>query len=159
MAEFISAHWLDIITTILGLIYIWLEYKASIALWIVGIIMPALDVYLYWSHGLYGDAGMAVYYTLAAVYGYIAWKWYGHKHKNAKSNNEGKHELPITHIRTRHILPATAAFFIAWALHTGCSSPLPTAPCPCLTPLPMPSALSDCTGQEIHRAMAVLDCG
>lgn len=116
MAEFISAHWLDIITTILGLIYIWLEYKASIALWIVGIIMPALDVYLYWSHGLYGDAGMAVYYTLAAVYGYIAWKWYGHKHKNAKSNNEGKHELPITHIRTRHILPATAAFFIAWGL-------------------------------------------
>ena len=62
--QFMSQYWLDIVTTVLGLIYIWLEYKASIALWIVGIVMPALDVWLYWTHGLYGDAGMAVYYTL-----------------------------------------------------------------------------------------------
>lgn len=60
---FLADHWLDILTTILGLIYVVLEYRASIALWIVGIVMPALDIYLYWSHGLYGDAGMAVYYT------------------------------------------------------------------------------------------------
>ena len=46
-----SQYWLDIVTTVLGLIYIWLEYKASIALWIVGIVMPALDVWLYWTHG------------------------------------------------------------------------------------------------------------
>ena len=37
--------------------------------------MPAMDIYLYWSHGLYGDAGMAVYYTLAAIYGYAVWKF------------------------------------------------------------------------------------
>ena len=67
--QFMSQYWLDIVTTVLGLIYIWLEYKASIALWIVGIVMPALDVWLYWTHGLYGDAGMAVYYTVAAIYG------------------------------------------------------------------------------------------
>lgn len=75
MTEFISQHWLDIFTTILGIIYLVLEYRASIALWIVGIIMPALDIYLYWTHGLYGDAGMAVYYTLAAVYGYAVWQF------------------------------------------------------------------------------------
>lgn len=34
-----------------------------------------MDIYLYWSHGLYGDAGMAVYYTLAAIYGYAVWKF------------------------------------------------------------------------------------
>ena len=44
-------------------------------LWLVGIVMPALDIVLYWSHGLYGDAGMAVYYTLAAIYGYAVWKF------------------------------------------------------------------------------------
>ena len=74
MTEFLSTHWLDIVTTILGLIYLVLEYRASIALWVVGIVMPAMDIYLYWSHGLYGDAGMAVYYTLAAIYGYAVWK-------------------------------------------------------------------------------------
>ena len=70
MAEYLSIHWLDITTTILGIAYIVLEYRASILLWIIGIVMPAMDIYLYWSHGLYGDAGMAVYYTVAAIYGY-----------------------------------------------------------------------------------------
>ena len=57
MEEFFLNHWLDIVTTILGLIYLVLEYRASIALWVVGIVMPAMDIYLYWSHGLYGHAG------------------------------------------------------------------------------------------------------
>ena len=59
--NFFAEHWLDIVTTVLGLVYIALEYRASIALWIVGIIMPSLDIYLYYSHGLYGDAGCVLY--------------------------------------------------------------------------------------------------
>ncbi|WP_311439707.1 nicotinamide riboside transporter PnuC [Hoylesella buccalis] len=100
--------WLDIVTTILGLVYIYLEYKASIWLWIVGIVMPAMDVFLYWKHGLYGDAGMAVYYTLAAIYGYIAWKW------GSKLFNKKKQELPITHMPSKHYLPTFAFFALAW---------------------------------------------
>lgn len=106
MNDFLIAHWLDILTTILGLIYIWLEYHASIALWIVGIIMPALDIYLYWQHGLYGDSGMAMYYTLAAIYGYGMWKW----------GKGGKKELPITHMPLRHYLPTALCFFAAWGI-------------------------------------------
>ena len=75
MEEFFLNHWLDIVTTILGLIYLVLDFRASIALWVVGFVLPAMDIYLYWSHGLYGDAGMAVYYTLAAIYGYAVWKF------------------------------------------------------------------------------------
>lgn len=106
--DFLTAHWLDILTTILGLIYIVLEYRASIALWVIGIIMPALDIYLYYSHGLYGDAGMAVYYTVAALYGYAVWK-FGKKH----DQKEGE-DMPITHFRKKLILPTFAFFFIAW---------------------------------------------
>ena len=76
MLEFLEAHGLDIFTTILGLVYILLEYKASIWLWLVGIIMPALDIILYWQYGLYGDSAMAVYYMLAAIYGWIAWRFF-----------------------------------------------------------------------------------
>lgn len=110
MTEFITTHGLDIITTVLGLIYILLEYRASIYLWAVGIIMPALDVWLYWSHGLYGDAGMAVYYTLAALYGYAVWKW------GRKRNQAEKEEMPVTHMRRRLYLPALLFFVAAWAL-------------------------------------------
>ena len=107
-------QYLDIITTVLGLVYIYLEYRASIWLWLVGILMPALDVALYWSHGLYGDAGMAVYYTIAAVYGYMVWK-FGKKRKADKQLSE-QGELPITSMPVRLYLPATLFFFVAWGL-------------------------------------------
>jgi nicotinamide mononucleotide transporter len=99
-------YWLDLLTTILGLVYIWLEYRASIWLWLFGIVMPALDIYLYWSHGLYGDAGMACYYTVAAVYGLAVWKF--------KKTRQKQEPLPIIHMPYRLYLPAAACFFVAW---------------------------------------------
>ena len=110
MMDYIASHGLDIFTTVLGLIYILLEYRASIWLWAVGIIMPALDVWLYWSHGLYGDAGMAVYYTVAAVYGYAVWK-FGKKH-----NQTEKEELPITYMKKSLYLPTAIFFLAAWGI-------------------------------------------
>ncbi len=107
---FMTEHWLDIVTTVLGLCYLWLEYRASIALWVVGIIMPALDVWLYWQHGLYGDAGMSVYYAVAAVYGYLVWTF-------GRRRGQGRAEqMPITHFRRRLIVPVVAAFLVLWVV-------------------------------------------
>lgn len=137
MTEFLSTHWLDIVTTILGLIYLVLEYRASIALWVVGIVMPAMDIYLYWSHGLYGDAGMAVYYTLAAIYGYAVWKFGAKwkrmlKRKASEAAGSDKaldadgsdkavdaaggspEELPITFFPRRLVLRTLGFFLLAW---------------------------------------------
>ena len=126
MTDFLSTHWLDIATTILGLIYLVLEYRASIALWVVGIVMPAMDIYLYWSHGLYGDAGMAVYYTLAAIYGYAVWKfgakWKAMIKRKGSDKKEGasavsssSEELPVTFFPRRLILRTLGFFLLAWA--------------------------------------------
>ena len=98
--------WLDLLTTILGLVYIVLEYRASIWLWLVGIIMPALDIVLYWQHGLYGDAGMACYYTVAAVYGLAVWRW----------GTAEKKQLPITRMPLGKYLPTLVFFLVAWGL-------------------------------------------
>ena len=107
---FIIEHGLDIFTTVLGLLYIWLEYRAHIAVWLVGIIMPALDIYLYYSHGLYGDAGMAGYYTVAAIYGYAMWK-FGKKKSQGKSQ-----EMPITHVRPVLYMNMLATLLVLWAV-------------------------------------------
>ena len=103
-----TLDWLDILTTILGLMYIWLEYRASVWLWLFGIIMPALDIYLYWSHGLYGDAGMACYYVLAAIYGFAVWKF-----KKTRNTHE---ELPIIKMPRDKYLPVAVCFFLAWGV-------------------------------------------
>ncbi|MBQ8098095.1 MAG: nicotinamide mononucleotide transporter [Bacteroidaceae bacterium] len=106
--DFLIAHWLDIFTTLLGLLYIALEYKASIWLWLVGIVMPALDIWLYWSHGLYGDAGMAAYYTLAGFYGFAAWK------VGQSRARKGHAPLLISHFPRRLWLPVGVVFVLLW---------------------------------------------
>ena len=65
---------LQIVGVVLGLIYLYLEYKANIYLWIVGLIMPIVHGYLYFSSGLYADFCMQLYYVLAGIYGWVVWK-------------------------------------------------------------------------------------
>ena len=100
--------YLDIFTTILGLLYIWLEYRANIWLRLIGIVMPALDVVLYWRHGLYGDAGMACYYALAALYGWFFWRF-----RRTRKTNE---PLPIVYMPRRQYMPSALFFFFAWGI-------------------------------------------
>ncbi|WP_278373234.1 nicotinamide riboside transporter PnuC [Segatella bryantii] len=105
MEKFLIDHWMDILGTLTGLIYFYQEYKASIYLWITGIIMPVIYIFVYYEAGLFADFGMSIYYTLAAIYGFVAWKLF--------SNKEHK-EVPITHIPKRYILPTIIAFCTLW---------------------------------------------
>lgn len=106
--EFMSNNWLDILGTAIGLIYIYQEYKASICLWITGIIMPVVYMFVYLDAGLYADFGMQVYYTLAAIYGLLVWK-FGKKH------GQQTDEMPITHVKRSILLASVVLFAVAWA--------------------------------------------
>ena len=61
---------LEIFGTLVGLVYLWLEYRASIYLWIAGVVMPAIYIFVYYKAGLYADFGINIYYLIAAVYGW-----------------------------------------------------------------------------------------
>ena len=65
---------LQIIGTTLGLLYLWLEYRANIWLWVVGAIMPLVHGVLYLTNGIYADAAMQLYYLLAGIYGLVVWR-------------------------------------------------------------------------------------
>lgn len=104
---------LEIIGTLVGLVYLWLEYRASIYLWITSIIMPAIYIFIYYDAGLYADFGINVYYLGAAVYGWAVWKFGKRPHE--------EQELPITLMPIHHwlkvgILFLVAQLSIAWVL-------------------------------------------
>ena len=99
---------LDILSTVVGIVYIVLEYRASIWLWFASIIMPLIDIVLYLEAGLYADFGMAIYYAVAAVYGFIVWR-YGRKRGQKTAG-----EMPVTHYRRKLIIPSAAVFAMAW---------------------------------------------
>jgi nicotinamide mononucleotide transporter len=104
-----TLRFLDILGFVVGLVYLILEYKASIWLWLASIIMPAIDMVLYYKAGLYADFGMAVYYCLAGVYGYLSWKLFKRSSGDAKRG-----ERPVTRYRKSHILPSAAALLLLW---------------------------------------------
>ena len=122
MIDFLTAHWLDIVTTVLGLAYILLEYKASVWMWAVGFAMQALGIVLYYQKGLYADCGMEFYYLAMTVYGW--WKWiHGTPTKEAR---------PIRHFPKRLVLPWLAIIaaiwgMIYWLLVTFTNSNVPLA--------------------------------
>lgn len=117
---------LEIIGTLVGLLYLWLEYRASIYLWIAGIIMPAIYLFIYYDAGLYADFGINIYYLLVAIYGWMVWKYgsfFRQKvlHRQEKEEPAPSQELPITHLPTLQ-LPILSLLFllaflgIAWIL-------------------------------------------
>lgn len=102
--EFIAKHWLDIVTTVLGLAYIIFEYRASVWMWLVGFMMQSLGIVLYYQKGLYADCGMEFYYLAMTVYGY--WKWI--------HGSTEKKELPIRHFPKKMILPWLGIIALVW---------------------------------------------
>lgn len=91
-------NYLEIIGTLVGLIYLWLEYKASIWLWVANVVMPAIYVVVYYEAGLYADFGINIYYLIISFYG-IFWWWKGRRKTDTGRPTEGKdaEELPISH--------------------------------------------------------------
>lgn len=104
---------LDALGTICGLVYLYLEYNARIQLWLVSMVMPAIDIFVYFQAGLYADFGMAIYYLLAAIYGWAVWRGIIGRGDNGSSR---KKELPITRFPHKDILLIFGVFIAIWGV-------------------------------------------
>ena len=109
-------QYIELLGTIVGLLYLWLEYRASIYLWVASV-----------DAGLYADFGINIYYLIIAIYGWAAWR-YGF---SIGRGSEGR-ELPISHTPARLWLPLAAITgvvfaVIAWVLINLTDSTVPYA--------------------------------
>jgi len=119
-------NYLEIIGTIVGFVYIILEYRANFYLWIAGIIMPAIYIFVYYDAGLYADVAINIYYLLIAVYGYILWtKGYLKRRSRKKSANREiaddeksatVEELKITRAPIKYYYIYSAIFIFSFIL-------------------------------------------
>lgn len=119
-------NYLETIGTAVGLAYLWLEYRASIWLWLAGIVMPAIYIFVYYSSGFYADMAVNVYYLGAGIYGWFMWR---------KRGGSGE-EAPIARMplassrRSRSLRPQCSP------RQPPCWCTSPTAQCPTATVLP-----------------------
>lgn len=98
--------YIEIIGALIGLLYLYLEYKASIYLWFAGIIMPLVYIYVFYAAGLYADMTINIYYLLAGVYGWALWM--------RKSEQKGD-ERPISYLPKKHLIPVMIIFVALYA--------------------------------------------
>ena len=99
---------LQIVGVALGLLYLYLEYKADIRLWVVGLIMPCVHGLLYFKAGLYADFSMQLYYILAGLYGWIVW------HNAPRKRDSSARQ--IQHTPLRWVLPLVGVYLAAHGL-------------------------------------------
>ncbi|HIZ15718.1 MAG TPA: nicotinamide riboside transporter PnuC [Candidatus Tidjanibacter faecipullorum] len=100
---------LEIAGVVTGLLYLWFEYRASIWLWPVSVVMPALYLFVYYESGFYADMAINGYYLIASAYGWISW---------SRRRNDAR-PLPISRTPRRLLLPlglVTALCFAATAV-------------------------------------------
>lgn len=96
--------WLEIVGALVGLVYLWLEYRASVWLWLANIVMPAIYIWVYADAGFYADSAINVYFLVASVYGWLMW---------LRKGDDGE-ELPISRTPRRAVGPLTAVGVVAW---------------------------------------------
>lgn len=105
---------LEIAGTILGLIYLYYEYRASSSLWIVNIVMSAIYVLIYFSEGIYALGCLSIYNIVAAIYGILVWKY---------SKTSEQKELPISSIPKKVLVNSSLVMVVLsaaliYVLHT-----------------------------------------
>ena len=111
---------LEIIGAIIGLIYLYLEYKANKWLWLFGVIMPVVYIFIFYQSKFYADMGINAYYFFASIYGWIMWT----KNRFSEEKNRISH-TPTRFILLLSIIGISIFALIAFVLVRFTDSPVP----------------------------------
>lgn len=119
---------IEIIGAVIGLTYLFLEYKANVWLWPVGILMSLFYVVIFYHGKFYADAAVYLYYIGANTYGLL--KWSRSRRKGLSDDSAPADALVITHTPKRIIPKLVLAALVLWAvlyfiLKQFTDSPLP----------------------------------
>jgi nicotinamide mononucleotide transporter len=122
MIIWLQTHYIELIGSIAGLIYLYLEIKQKIWLWPFGLVTSALYIYVFFVSKFYADMGLQFYYLFISIYGWWHWIYGGNKHS--------KGELPVSRLKFNvgiYLLAVSVIIFIAlvFILKNYTDSPVP----------------------------------
>ena len=117
---------IEIIGTIIGLTYLFLEYKGTVWLWPVGILMSLFYVVIFFHGKFYADAALYLYYIGANAYGLVNWT----RSRKQVLPESKTADMPITHVPKKQILPLALASVALWGLFYWILSTFTDSPIP-----------------------------
>lgn len=114
ITTYIIQNYLDIAASLVGLLYLFLEYKASIWMWLVSIVMALLFVYIFYKAQLYAMMIIYIYFFFASIYGWIAWLT---KNRNSQTGEHILLRLPKEKTLTIVVSVFISSILISALLH------------------------------------------
>lgn len=107
MTEFLQAHWIELAGAFFGLFYLYFEYRASLMMWPVGLLMSCFFIAVFTASGFYAGAAINVVYIVMGIYGWLTW------HKKAQESSNVRHMR-----QAGHIVLVFAAVIVLWGILT-----------------------------------------
>ncbi|MDR0757573.1 MAG: nicotinamide riboside transporter PnuC [Tannerella sp.] len=65
---------IEIIGAAVALLYLRLEYRASILMWPAGVLMTLFYIYIFYAGKFYAEMSIHIYYMFASIYGWVRWR-------------------------------------------------------------------------------------
>lgn len=111
ISTYISQNYIGIVAALIGLLYLYLEYKANIWMWLASVLMAVFFIYIFFITRLYASMTIYIYFLGASIYGWWAW------HNKGRHEETGEHiieRLPKKHVPL--ILLSILAAFLFFAI-------------------------------------------
>lgn len=107
LTAFVIANWLPLIGATLSLVWVYLEYRASMWLWPVGIVLPLFYIAISWEARFIGNIAVNVYYLITSIVGWVLWL-----------RGRGDGDKPIGRVSRRAVLMALCALpLVYWGVY------------------------------------------
>lgn len=108
IVDFLYKNWIEILGASFGLLYLYYEYKASIKMWPVGIVMSLFYTYVFIESKFYAFACINIYYIIAGIYGWIKWQ-----HSRTESTSQ---QIILSNTPTRLFAPILISISVLFLL-------------------------------------------
>lgn len=108
--QYIVQHSVEILGTILCLVYLYLSIKERIGLWIFGFLSSALYIIVFFESKFYADMSLQVYYLAVSVYGWLMWK-------RKTGNSDSSDKLQASFLSTRQMIQYLASVIAVYFIY------------------------------------------
>jgi nicotinamide mononucleotide transporter len=71
--QWLNMHYIELLATLTGILYILLTIREKILLWLFGIVSSALFVWVFFKSSIYAYSFLYIYYVIMGFYGWYNW--------------------------------------------------------------------------------------
>lgn len=108
--KYIIHNYIELLATVLSLIYLYLSVKEKIGLWIFGFLCSVLYVMVFYNSKFYADMSLQIYYLGVSIYGWINWN------KSQTSDNK-IYKLKISTLTKSQLTQYAIIMFVIYLIY------------------------------------------